>query len=237
MKRTILKIFIPLAVAALLAAAFFMGEEPAPAAPPAPALQEAPVQPSQPDVTPEAEVPAPPAKGPETPEPAIQEEIPAPQPEAEPALEPKPEPAEPPAEPTCTISISCAALLARPELMDSEKLGLIPGDGWILPPTEVVFYEGESAFNILQRACRQNAIHMEYEETPIYDSAYIEGIANLYEFDAGNLSGWMYSVNDWFPNYGCSRYQLQNGDTIQWVYTCDLGADVGGEDSAFNGRN
>ena len=233
MKRTILKIFIPLAVAALLAAAFFMGEEPAPAAPPAPAPQETPVQPSQPDVTPEAETPAPPAEGPETPEPAIQEEIPAPQPEAEPTPDPEPESADP----TCTISISCAALLARPELMDSEKLSLIPGDSWILPPTEVVFYEGESAFNILQRTCRQNAIHMEYEETPIYDSAYIEGIANLYEFDAGNLSGWMYSVNGWFPNYGCSRYQLQNGDTIQWVYTCDLGADVGGEDSAFNGRN
>ena len=27
----------------------------------------------------------------------------------------------------------------------------------------------------------------------------------------GNGSGWMYQVNDWFPNYGCSRYQLQDG--------------------------
>ena len=38
----------------------------------------------------------------------------------------------------------------------------------------------------------------------------------------------MYQVNDWFPNYGCSRYQLQDGDVIHWVYTCDLGYDVGG---------
>ena len=57
---------------------------------------------------------------------------------------------------------------------------------------------------------------------------YIEGINNLYEFDVGNTSGWMYKVNGWFPNYGCSRYQLQNGDVIEWVYTCDLGDDVGG---------
>ena len=37
----------------------------------------------------------------------------------------------------------------------------------------------------------------------------------------------MYSVNDWFPNYGCSQYQLVDGDVIRWMYTCDLGRDVG----------
>ena len=57
---------------------------------------------------------------------------------------------------------------------------------------------------------------------------YIQGINNLYEFDVGSLSGWMYSVNGWFPNYGCSRYALQYGDVVYWVYTCDLGYDVGG---------
>ena len=62
----------------------------------------------------------------------------------------------------------------------------------------------------------------------MYNSAYIEGINNLYEFDCGELSGWMYKVNGWFPNYGCSRYQLKEGDVIEWVYTCDLGVDVGG---------
>lgn len=69
---------------------------------------------------------------------------------------------------------------------------------------------------------------MEYRDTPIYNSAYIEGIHNLYEFDCGELSGWMYSVDGWFPNYGCSRYQLKDGEVIKWVYTCDLGYDVGG---------
>ncbi len=44
----------------------------------------------------------------------------------------------------------------------------------------------------------------------------------------GNLSGWMYSVNGWFPNYGCSRYALKDGDIVEWRYTCDLGYDVGG---------
>ena len=130
---------------------------------------------------------------------------------------------------TCTLSISCATILDNMELCNKEKRELVPEDGWILKPMTVTFYEGESVFNILQRTCKQQKIHMEFENTPIYNSAYIEGINNLYEFDVGNTSGWMYKVNGWFPNYGCSRYQLKDGDVIEWVYTCDLGKDVGGD--------
>lgn len=36
-----------------------------------------------------------------------------------------------------------------------------------------------------------------------------------------------YSVNGWFPNYGCSLYQLKDGDVVEWCYTCDLGEDLG----------
>ena len=127
-----------------------------------------------------------------------------------------------------TVSISCATILDNMDLCKEEKRELVPEDGWILKPMTVTFYEGESVFNVLQRTCKQQKIHMEFSNTPIYNSAYIEGINNLYEFDVGNLSGWMYRVNDWFPNYGCSRYLLQDGDVIEWVYTCDLGDDVGG---------
>lgn len=129
---------------------------------------------------------------------------------------------------TCTLSISCATILNNMELCDPEKVELVPEDGWILQPVEVTFYEGESVFNVLQRVCKQNKIHMEFMNTPIYNSAYIEGIGNLYEFDVGELSGWMYKVNEWFPNYGCSRYQLQDGDVVCWEYTCELGHDIGG---------
>lgn len=139
------------------------------------------------------------------------------------------------AEYTCTISISCATILDNMDLCDPEKTNLVPEDGWILQPLEVTFYEGESVFNVLQRVCKQQKIHMEFMNTPIYNSAYIEGVNNLYEFDVGELSGWMYSVNDWYPNYGCSRYQLADGDVICWVYTCDLGFDVGGGYSVGNG--
>lgn len=129
---------------------------------------------------------------------------------------------------SCTISISCATILDNLDWLNPEKTELAPADGWILPAQTVTFYEGESVFNVLQRTCKQQSIHMEYSNTPMYNSAYIEGIHNLYEFDCGEGSGWMYKVNGWFPNYGCSRYQLQDGDVIEWVYTCNYGDDVGG---------
>ena len=129
---------------------------------------------------------------------------------------------------TCTFSIECSTILNNLSQLDPAKLEMVPSGGTILVPTTVTFYEGESVFDVLQRLCQEKGIHMEASWTPIYNSAYIEGIHNLYEFDCGSLSGWMYRVNGWYPNYGCSRYQLADGDVVEWRYTCDLGNDVGG---------
>ncbi|HHT95630.1 MAG TPA: DUF4430 domain-containing protein [Clostridiaceae bacterium] len=129
---------------------------------------------------------------------------------------------------TCILSVRCDTILNNMKYLDKEKVELVPKDGVIFPATEVTFYEGESVFNILRREMKKAGIHMEFVNTPMYNSVYIEGINNLYEFDVGELSGWMYKVNGWFPNYGASRYQLKAGDVVEWVYTCNLGRDVGG---------
>ncbi|MGN1122552.1 MAG: DUF4430 domain-containing protein, partial [Eubacteriales bacterium] len=119
--------------------------------------------------------------------------------------------------------------------LDPEKAELVPADGVLFAEQTVTFYDGESVFNLLVREMKKNRIHLEFENTPLYRSAYIEGIGNLYEYDCGELSGWLYRVNGWFPNYGCSRYRLREGDRVEFVYTCDLGADVGA-DSAKAGE-
>lgn len=130
-----------------------------------------------------------------------------------------------------TLSVTCAVLVGNTAL-DSEKAALVPADGVIFPAASVEFYPGESVFNLLSREMRKNGIHMEFKSSAAYRTAYVEGIGNLYEFDAGELSGWMYRVNGSFPNKGCSSYLLSDGDTVEWVYTCDLGKDVGAEQTA-----
>ncbi len=132
---------------------------------------------------------------------------------------------------TATLAIRCDTILDDISWLDTEKVELVPEDGVIFAEQEVIFYEGESVFNVLLREMKKNKIHFEFVNTPIYNSAYIEGIANIYEFDCGELSGWAYKVNNWFPNYGSSRYGLKDGDKIEWLYTCDLGTDIGGYNS------
>ena len=156
--------------------------------------------------------------------------------ETDPVPEGKPLPVEPEDQQvdkkksyTCTFSIECSTILNNLSDLDPDKRELVPVGGVILAPTKVTFYEGESVFDVLQRVCKEKGIHLESSWTPIYNSAYIEGIHNLYEFDCGELSGWMYRVNGWYPNYGCSRYQLVDGEKVEFRYTCDLGKDVGCE--------
>ena len=129
----------------------------------------------------------------------------------------------------CTIAIYCDTILDNRERLDVAKAGYVPEDGVILSPVAVELQGGETVFDVLKRVCDAYAIDLEYSWTPLYDSYYIEGIHQLYEFDCGPQSGWMYKVNEWFPNYGCSEYTLSGGESIVWCYTCNgLGEDVGG---------
>lgn len=134
---------------------------------------------------------------------------------------------------TVFISIRCDTILDNYDDLDtplkSEKY--VPKNGVILPKTEYVLRNGDTVYDILNRAVRYNKIQMEYQgaDENSYGSVYIQGINYLYEFSCGPLSGWMYKVNGFYPNYGCSKYKLKDGDVIEWVYTCDLGKDVGCE--------
>ncbi len=127
---------------------------------------------------------------------------------------------------TVTLSISCKTVLSNLDQLKAAKKSIIPSDGWILKAVTVEAQEGQSAFDILQQVCKDKKIPMEFSKSAVYQSAYIEGINNLYEFDCGSASGWMYSVNGIFPNYGCSAYTLKDGDVIAFQYTCKNGADL-----------
>lgn len=141
----------------------------------------------------------------------------------------EPEQPEETPQPSCTISIVCDTILNNWDDLDPAKGSYVPSNGVILSTVSVSFTQGETVFDVLKRACSDYGIQLEYSWTPLYGSYYVEGINYLYEFDCGFESGWMYKVNGWFPNYGCSSYTLNDGDSIVWCYTCKgLGADVGG---------
>lgn len=118
---------------------------------------------------------------------------------------------------TATVSINCRTAV------DYENSNRENAE--ILSDYKVTFKDGDTVFDALKNACKLNKIQFEYSGSG--DSLYIEGIDYLYEFDCGDLSGWEYSVNGTFPNVGCNSQKLKDGDNIVWLYSCNLGADVG----------
>lgn len=153
---------------------------------------------------------------------------PTPTPKPKPAEKPKPAPAPTPA-PTkkyVTIEIRVDTILKNYDKLDSklQSTKFVPSNGTILQKSEFELNDGETAFDILVRATRQNRIHMSYQGG---SSVYIKGINNIYEFSCGELSGWMYKVNGSYPNYSVSAYELKDGDSISFNYTCNLGRDLG----------
>ncbi|MEV5028885.1 DUF4430 domain-containing protein [Paenibacillus sp. LPE1-1-1.1] len=99
--------------------------------------------------------------------------------------------------------------------------------GTVLAATAVELQKDDTVLEVLKRTTRKNKIQMEYRG--VKAAAYIEGIDNLYEFDLGAKSGWMYRVNGEFPNKSAGAFKLKDGDVIEWLYTIDLGEDLGAE--------
>lgn len=130
---------------------------------------------------------------------------------------------------TCTLEIRCDTLFENLDQLPEGKRSLVPENGILLAVTEVEFTGGDSVFDVFRNTLREQKIHFEYVDASAYDSVYIEGIGNLYEFDCGPQSGWMFHVNDVYPGLGCSAYTLADGDRILYQYTCDMGADIGAE--------
>lgn len=132
---------------------------------------------------------------------------------------------------TVYLTIRCDTILDNYDKLEtglrSDKY--VPKDGMILEKKEYVLRPGDTVFDILKRATRQNRIQLEYQgqEANQYGTVYIQGINNIYEFSCGELSGWMYTVNQQFPDKGASAYELKDQDSIEWVYSCDLGRDIG----------
>lgn len=122
-----------------------------------------------------------------------------------------------------TIEITCSQILEHMEDFNKDKEKYLPEDGWIFKKKHVKMNEGDSVFDVLKKICKENKIHIESSTSPVYKSVYVEGINQLYEFDCGPQSGWMYKVNEEIPNYGCSAYKIKDGDDIVWYYTVTLG--------------
>ena len=123
---------------------------------------------------------------------------------------------------TVTMEIRCDTIVGK---SDSEY---IPADGVILPPTAFDIEAGDTVFDILTEAAQTYGIQVENKGSAgsSHGMVYIAGINYIYEFDYGDLSGWVYHVNGITPSVNSGEYELSDGDRVEWLYTCEIGHDL-----------
>lgn len=56
---------------------------------------------------------------------------------------------------------------------------------------------------------------------------FVTSIQGLENGACGAASGWLFRVNGEFPSEGIDSIELHNGDKVEWLFSCDGGADVG----------
>ncbi len=100
-----------------------------------------------------------------------------------------------------------------------------PAGEYILTAGEVELEAGDSVMDILLRVAKMQDIQLGFRGRGA--SSYVQGINNLYEFDHGPGSGWIYRVNDHFPSRSPGAWKVENGDHIEWFYTQNMGRDIG----------
>ena len=97
-----------------------------------------------------------------------------------------------------------------------------PNGRTYLSKTAYEFKEGETAYSLLLRT------GLDVKSRRSEYGIYVEAIEGLGEFDEGSGSGWMYRIDGEFPGYSSALYDLRAEEYVEWLYTRDLGEDVGG---------
>ncbi|MGN1421020.1 MAG: DUF4430 domain-containing protein [Eubacterium sp.] len=119
---------------------------------------------------------------------------------------------------TCDVKIECGVILDNMDNLKAGHSSYVPSDGIILDTYTVTVPSGSTAYDVLEKACSDNNIKLNAQKTAY--GVYVAGINNIDEKDCGKSSGWIYSVNDAFPQKSCGLYKLSNGDRVVFSYTC-----------------
>ena len=161
--------------------------------------------------------------------------------------------------PTGYVTVSITDNGDRDYLLDyceEDEMEYLEPFGVIVAPTEVPVYEGDTVASALVRLFDMNGITYNAWGTADYQGGfYLQNITftrdgeTVANFGEGSItpddeymyyfSGWMVKINNWFSSSGVSDYYAEDGDVIEMLYTCGMGADIGNDFSdataAFTG--
>ena len=97
--------------------------------------------------------------------------------------------------------------------------------------TKVTINNNTTVYDVFKKVLNENDIT--WKESNKLGTVYIESLTRngvtLGEFDNGNLSGWMYTLNGTHPDLGVAQQFLEKGDRIVFHYTDDYTKEEGSD--------
>lgn len=93
-------------------------------------------------------------------------------------------------------------------------------DVWIRPTIVYDQPEGTTAMDVFRQVLTANDYTYEAKGSYVQAITRPDG-TRVAEFSKGQNSGWLFRVNDDFPDVAMDEYQLQDGDVIEVLFTAD----------------
>jgi len=92
---------------------------------------------------------------------------------------------------------------------------IIQGDDWTIKDN-LVAYEDDTVFDLLQRSSQRLDFDIEYTYYEDFDSILIDSIHGTE--NGANGKYWQYYINDQIPMVGADAYIVSNGDIVEWRF-------------------
>lgn len=99
-------------------------------------------------------------------------------------------------------------------------------DVWIRPTIVYDQPEGTTAMDVFRQVLTANGYTYEAKGSYVQAITRPDG-TRVAEFSKGQNSGWLFRVNDDFPDVAMDEYQLQDGDVIEVLFTADYTQEPG----------
>lgn len=90
---------------------------------------------------------------------------------------------------------------------------VIIGDGWRIEDN-IFAYDGDTVFSILKEFTQRNDVLLDHTYYKQFNSVFINSINN----DVNGEYWWQYYVNNVWGDVGCDKYEVSNGDYVEWRF-------------------
>ncbi len=125
---------------------------------------------------------------------------------------------------SCTFTINAGTAYANEGLSDDIR-ALLKNEGMLAKAEKLSMDKGSNAGDALKTFCREHNIALNAQQSEY--GTYVIGIGGLDLGACGEMSYWLLKVNGEFADTGADQITINDGDTYEWIFTCDGGADVG----------